>query len=92
MSQRIDDADERERLRSLAESLSNDDGYFIVRTAAEGAEDAALKGDAEFLTRLWQQIKKRKKAQRKVGVLYEDLNLCCRVLRDFVGEQIERIR
>ncbi|RUO45387.1 ribonuclease G [Idiomarina aquatica] len=92
VSQRIDDADERERLRSLAESLSNEDGYFIVRTAAEGAEEAALKGDAEFLTRLWQQIKKRKKAQRKVGVLYEDLNLCCRVLRDFVGEQIERIR
>ena len=92
VSQRIDDSEERERLKKLAESLSTEDGYFIVRTAAEGTEEGALKGDAEFLTRLWQQIKKRKKSQRKVGVLYEDLNLCCRVLRDFVGEQIERIR
>ncbi|HAD49330.1 MAG TPA: Rne/Rng family ribonuclease, partial [Idiomarina sp.] len=78
--------EERERLKKLAENLSTEDGYFIVRTAAEGTEEGALKGDAEFLTRLWQQIKKRKKSQRKVGVLYEDLNLCCRVLRDFVGE------
>ncbi|MBL4742364.1 MAG: ribonuclease E/G [Idiomarina sp.] len=92
VSQRIDDSEERERLKQLAESLSTEDGYFIVRTAAEGTEEGALKGDAEFLTRLWQQIKKRKKSQRKVGVLYEDLNLCCRVLRDFVGEEIERIR
>lgn len=92
VSQRIDDVEERDRLRALAEELTNEDGHFIVRTAAEGTEEAALRGDAEFLTRLWQQIKKRKKAQRKIGVLYEDLNLCSRVLRDFVGEAIERIR
>jgi ribonuclease G len=92
VSQRIDDIEERERLKGLAESLSTEDGYFIVRTAAEGTKENVLKGDADFLTRLWQQIKKRKKSQRKVGVLYEDLNLCCRVLRDFVGEEIERIR
>ncbi|MGM0480803.1 MAG: ribonuclease G [Pseudomonadota bacterium] len=92
VSQRIDDGEERERLRGLAEALSTDDGHFIVRTAAEGNNDTALRSDADFLTRLWQQIKKRTKSQRKVGVLYEDLNLCCRVLRDFVGEPIERIR
>lgn len=92
VSQRIDDNEERERLRNLAETLSTEDGHFIVRTAAEGNNDGALRSDADFLTRLWQQIKKRTKTQRKVGVLYEDLNLCCRVLRDFVGEPIERIR
>ncbi|MEC7643537.1 ribonuclease G [Idiomarina sp.] len=92
VSQRIDDTDERERLRSIAESLSHDEGKFIVRTAGEGVDEGSLTSDAEFLTRLWSQIKKRKKSQRRVGILYEDLNLCCRVLRDFVGEAIERIR
>ncbi|WP_287816214.1 ribonuclease G [Idiomarina sp.] len=92
VSQRIEEGDERERLRQLAEEVSKVDGKFIVRTAAEGASEQSLRGDADFLFRLWEKIKARKKSQRKVGMLYEDLNLSCRVLRDFVGEEIERIR
>ncbi|MCK7458976.1 ribonuclease G [Idiomarina aminovorans] len=92
VSQRIEEGEERERLREIAADVSENDGKFIVRTAAEGALEQSLRGDAEFLFRLWEKIKKRKKSQRKVGMLYEDLNLSCRVLRDFVGEEIERIR
>lgn len=92
ISQRIEDEAERERLKRAALPYCDDDGGFIVRTAAEGAPDQALSQDAAFLRRLWDTIQKRKKSLRKVGLLYEDLNLACRILRDFVGEPIERIR
>lgn len=92
VSQRIEEGEERDRLKEVAELVSAEDGKFIVRTAAEGASEQSLKSDADFLFRLWEKIKTRKKSQRKVGMLYEDLNLSCRVLRDFVGEEIERIR
>ncbi|CAI8165510.1 ribonuclease G [Pseudidiomarina mangrovi] len=92
ISQRIEDEAERERLKRAALPYCDEDGGFIVRTAAEGAADQALSQDAAFLRRLWDTIQKRKKNLRKVGLLYEDLNLACRILRDFVGEPIERIR
>jgi ribonuclease G len=92
ISQRIEDEAERERLKRAAQPYCDEDGGFIVRTAAEGAPDQALSQDAAFLRRLWDTIQKRKKGLRKVGLLYEDLNLSCRILRDFVGEPIERIR
>ncbi len=92
ISQRIEDESERNRLKAAAQPYCDDDGGFIVRTAAEGAADEELKRDAKFLRRLWDTIQKRRKSMKKIGLVYEDLNLSCRILRDFVGEEIERIR
>lgn len=92
ISQRIEDETERERLKQAAMPYCDEDGGFIVRTAAEGASDTELRRDAAFLRRLWDTLQKRRKGMRKVGIVYEDLNLSCRILRDFVGDEIERIR
>src|SRR5690606_8457442 len=53
VSQRIEGEAERERLKSAAAPYCDEHGGFIVRTAAEGVDDAELKRDAEFLRRLW---------------------------------------
>lgn len=90
VSQRIEDEQERERLRTMMESFS-DSGGFILRTAAEGVGEKELQSDAEFLQRLWNKIQSRQK-KRKTNVLYEDLPLARRVLRDFVGTELDRIR
>ncbi|WP_194756231.1 ribonuclease G [Aliidiomarina indica] len=92
VSQRIESDKERERLRQAVESFCDDDIGFIVRTAAEGAGTEELTQDASFLRRLWDKIQERRKKNAKGGVLYEDLNLASRVLRDFVGVELERIR
>ena len=92
ISQRIEDEQERLRLKRAAEPYCDDEGGFIVRTAAEGASDDELQRDAKFLRRLWDMIQKRRKSMRKIGLVHEDLNLSCRILRDFVGDEIERIR
>lgn len=92
VSQRIDDDKERERLKSQLREVVDDQLGFIVRTAAEGVGEEELSQDARFLRRLWDKIRERKKRHSKGGILYQDLNLGARVLRDFVGGEIERIR
>ena len=91
VSQRIEDEQERERLKALVEQLDPGEGGFILRTAAEGVGEAELHQDAEFLRRLWNKIQSRIK-KKKSRVLYEDLTLARRVLRDFVGTKLDRIR
>lgn len=91
VSQRIEDEEERERLKMLVQQFCSEDGGFILRTAAEGVLEKELISDAEFLKRLWAKIQSRMK-KKKGNVLYEDLPLARRVLRDFVGTELDRIR
>lgn len=92
VSQRIETEAERERLRTIASDYSENDVGFIVRTAAESASEEDLAQDAKFLRRLWAKIQERRKLKAKGGILYEDLNLAARVLRDMVGVTVERVR
>lgn len=91
VSQRIEDEEERERLKQLVQSFCDDKGGFILRTAAEGVNDLELSQDAAFLKRLWSKIKERNK-RKNSRLLYADLPLARRVLRDFVGSELDRIR
>lgn len=90
VSQRIEDEAERERLKSLVQEYCSENGGFILRTAAEGVKAQELRQDADFLRRLWEKIRSRMK--KKAHILYEDLPLARRVLRDFVGTELDRIR
>jgi len=91
ISQKIEDSDERERLKSIVSELCDDNGGFILRTAAEGVNAPELIQDASFLRRLWDKIESRKPG-KNIHVMYEDLPVARRVLRDFVGTQIARVR
>jgi ribonuclease G len=91
VSQRIEDADERERLKDIVSKFCDENGGFILRTAAEGVNEQELEADAEFLKRLWHIIQTRMKTKAN-NVLFEDLPLARRVIRDFTGTEIEKIR
>lgn len=92
ISLRIDNAEERERLKRIVSPYCDEHQGFIVRTAGEGAGELELQHDAEFLRRVWQKVLKRKQRKQTKLPLYRDLSLSFRVLRDFVGIDIERIR
>ncbi|NQZ90545.1 MAG: ribonuclease G [Colwellia sp.] len=92
ISQRIEDPKERNRLKDIITPYCSDDHGFIVRTAAEGADEKELKHDAEFLRRVWKKVQERKQRQQMKTPIYQDLSLAFRVLRDFVGIELERIR
>ena len=67
-------------------------GGYIVRTAAEGVDSTALQADMQFLQRLWDSIRERIKDTSGIVALYEDLPLILRVLRDFIGDNVEKVR
>lgn len=89
ISRRISDEAERARLRGIVEGLRNGGG-FIVRTVAEGASEAELAEDVEYLTRLWADILERRAEVRPPGLLHADLDLPLRMARDLFGAGVER--
>lgn len=92
ISQRIDDADERNRLKQVVEPYCDETQGFIVRTAAEGASKKALKHDAEFLQRVWKKVLARKERKQTNAPIYQALSLAFRMLRDSVGIELVDIR
>jgi len=93
ISSRIEDEDERERLRSLSEQVlpSRDSMGYIVRTAAEGVSEAALRADATFLDKLWTLIQGRAKSAKPGVLVHEDLPLAVRIVRDMLRPDVDRV-
>lgn len=94
VSIRIEDAEERHRLKELVSSFRAEfgGGGYIVRTAAESIEPWALRADMQFLQRLWESIQDRINDASGIGGVYEDLPLPLRILRDFVDAEVEKVR
>jgi ribonuclease G len=93
VSVKIDGERERQRLKDLVNAFRAEfGGGYIVRTAAEGAENWALRADMQFLQRLWTSIQERIRETGGIAALYEDLPLVLRVLRDFIGDSVEKVR
>jgi ribonuclease G len=92
ISQKIEGEEERELLRQKLHRLMPEDatGGFIVRTMAETAEDAEMQADIDYLQRLWRSIQARGNCVVPC-LLYQDLDLSLRVLRDFVNRDTSRI-
>jgi ribonuclease G len=93
VSQRIEDEAERESLRSKLASLlpENHSGGYIIRTLAESASDKEFQADMEYLARQWQKLQEDAKRHAAPALLYQELDLALRVLRDFVSEDTTRI-
>ena len=93
ISQRIEDEVEREHLREKVHTLmpTGEPGGFIVRTVAETATDEELTADIEYLIKLWRGIATAAKTAPPQMLLYQDLDLSLRVLRDLVTRETERI-
>ncbi len=98
ISLRIEDPQERERLRQLVESCLNKEenraktGGFILRTAAEGIGADEICADILFLYRLWETIEENIRSSKAPANVYEDLPLHLRTVRDLVNPDIEKIR
>jgi ribonuclease G len=92
ISQKIEGEEERELLRQKLQQLmpEGSHGGFIVRTMAETAADAEIEADIEYLRRLWTNIQSRGGCVAPC-LLYQDLDLSLRVLRDFVNRDTARI-
>lgn len=97
ISNRIEDTAERERLKAAVAEITEQyqeeyGGGFIVRTAAEGAGVDELKADIPFVYKLWHNLKEKISESKAPALIYEDLPLYMRTVRDLMRPSLEKVR
>jgi ribonuclease G len=90
VSRRIEHDAERKRLRALAERLRPKGMGVIVRTAAEGVSEKELADDVQFLQAMWAKVEERSTSGRAPALVYQDLRLIRRVVRDLFTGDVSR--
>ncbi|WP_053957506.1 Rne/Rng family ribonuclease [Inediibacterium massiliense] len=90
ISRRIEKEEERDRLRKIIEQIRPQNVGIIIRTAGEGKEEKELKDDLKFLLKLWQKIEKEKKLGFAPRVIYKDMDLLHRTVRDSFTQDIDQ--
>ncbi|MCP4037266.1 MAG: Rne/Rng family ribonuclease, partial [bacterium] len=91
VSRRIDSDKERRRLREIVERLRVDDLGFIIRTAGHGVRESDLEADIKYLTTVWNKIKSKMESDPAPSVLYSELYLPLKMIRDFANAETSRI-
>jgi ribonuclease G len=94
ISQRIEEEAERERLKTLIDDRRRVLGVgmgFIARTAAEGAPQPVIDTEIRVLARIWDRILEKKRQVGCPGIVYQELPLHIRVVRDLAGPDLARI-
>lgn len=87
VSRRIEDADERKRLKELGERIRPQDCGVILRTVAEGRSDEEVQTDVLFLHRLWHEIREASQAIGAPTLVHEDMPLLLKAGRDLICHQ-----
>lgn len=91
ISRKIEDEDVRQKLRDKIENLRPPGTGFIVRTVAEHATEPELEADMEFLMILWDDIKSNCERKGTSGLVYEDLDLILRSVRDLFTDDVKEL-
>src|SRR4029077_7752752 len=91
VSKRIGSDKERRRLRDIVNEARPKGTGFIVRTAAEDANDQELRDDVDFLAKLWGEIENREEGSKAPGLIYADLDLSLRCIRDLMREDTTEV-
>jgi ribonuclease G len=91
VSRKIDDPKERDRLKRIVESIRKPGYGLIVRTEAEDKTERELRQDLDFLERTWAEIKRKVTGTKAPYLVYQDLTLLFRILRDAFGQDVDRL-
>lgn len=91
ISRKIKNEEERKRLKNLLEKLKPPNTGWIIRTAAVEAEEEDLKTEIEFLLCLWKEIKEKAEKVKAPALIYEELNIALRAIRDLFNKEISAI-
>jgi ribonuclease G len=93
VSQRIESTEQRDALRARLQAVLPPDhqGGYIIRTVAETAADPDFPADIAYLDKLWSNLQIAAKTASTPQLLYQELDISLRVLRDFVGTDTARI-
>lgn len=91
ISRRISDEIERTRLRTIVDDIKLKGYGLIIRTASEGSTEEEIKKDLDLLLLLWETIQKKKEKVSAPSLLYSDLDLIFRSVRDLMIQDVKRL-
>src|SRR5450631_832078 len=91
ISRRISSDKERRRLREIVDSMRPPGSGFIVRTVADGISERELKSDMEYLIKLWNEVVRRAEGSRCPALIYNDLDLLLRTVRDLFTADVAKL-
>ena len=92
VSQKIEDDDERTRLRAILDEIEVPKQVgLILRTASQGCSKRDIQNDLSYITRLWKAIQKRMESESKSTELYRESDLVIRAMRDIFNSKISKI-
>ncbi len=86
VSHRVSSEKERRRLRDIVNKARPKGAGFIVRTAADGADGDEVREDVEYLVKLWERVLVKHADMKRPGLLYSDLDMVLRSVRDNLRE------
>jgi ribonuclease G len=91
VSRRIENEQERERLKDIIKSIKPEGKGIIARTVAEGHSSKILKTDLMMLSKIWKEAQKKCEKAKAPYLAHKDLTFVQRILRDIADESIEKI-
>jgi ribonuclease G len=91
ISRRISDEEERNRLKAIVEKIKPPGYGLIIRTASEDSTEEDIAKDLQFLILLWENLAEKKDRVPARGLLYSDLDLVFRSVRDLMSQGVERL-
>jgi ribonuclease G len=91
ISRRIGDENERTRLKEIINGLKPPNVGYIIRTASEGCTEEEIKKDIDFLMLMWENIESKKDRAHSPHLLYSDLDLAFRSVRDLLGSEVNSL-
>ncbi|MGD9730832.1 MAG: ribonuclease E/G [Desulfamplus sp.] len=91
ISKRIEDEKERLRLKELLLSIRKDNFGYIFRTAAQGIQESRLSREIAFLNKAWEDIQKRSRTASAPSLVYRDLTVTFRAVRDLLTDEADRL-
>ncbi len=91
VSRRVGSHEERMRLRQILAKNKPAKGGFIARTMSVGAAEESITADTTNLLKIWSEISEKQDCAKPPSVIYQDLGLVLRSVRDFMSPDIERL-
>jgi len=91
ISRKIQEREERGRLRKILDSLKPSGVGLIARTAAEGRDPKSLENDINYLHRVWQDVEKKAGRASAPALIHREMALATGLIRDVFTESVDRV-
>ena len=91
VSQKIEQPEERHRLREIIRECDIKQGGFIIRTVSSGQDKAELLNDAKFVYDKWQQVLKTAREKKAPALVYKEGDIIWKVVRDHLRDNVASV-